>query len=353
MSTRIFPVIMSGGSGTRLWPVSTDAHPKQFHALMGPRTLFEETALRFSGVQGDLEFLPPIIIAGERHGPLVAEGCAASGIVPAAIVLEPIGRNTAATAALAALVAAELDPDALVLLMAADHIVRDVAAFTAAVGTAAQLAQSHIVTFGMRPDGPETGYGYIQQGAALSDGVFGVIAFREKPVLAEAERMLAAGGHTWNSGVFFFKPSVMLEEFEIGSADIREGAERALATARREGVNIHLDRDVFGAVRAEPVDIAVMEKTKRAAVVPCSIGWADVGSWAEIWRLSEKDADGNVIVGSGSVRDGANNIVRSADGVYVAVAGVSDLIVVATGDTVMILPRARAQDVKLLARNKN
>jgi len=164
--------------------------------------------------------------------------------------------------------------------------------------------------------------------------------------------MLAAGGHTWNSGVFFFSPEVMLEEFAIASADIRDGARRALKQARREGVSIHLDRDAFGAVRAEPVDIAVMEKTKRAAVVPCSMGWADVGSWAEIWRLSEKDADGNVIVGdgsgSGAVRDGTNNIVRSADGVHVTLAGVSDLIVVATGDTVMILPRARAQDVKTL-----
>jgi mannose-1-phosphate guanylyltransferase / mannose-6-phosphate isomerase len=346
LSTRIFPVIMSGGSGTRLWPLSTEVRPKQFHALMGAHSLFEETALRLAGTRGNLEFLPPIIVAGESHGELIADSCRAIGVTPSAIVLEPIGRNTAATAALAALTAQAIDPDALVLLMPADHIVSDVAAFAAAVELAADTARTHIVTFGIRPDGPETGYGYIQQGEALANGVHRVAAFKEKPARPEAERMLREGGYTWNSGVFFFNPAVMLDEFAIASADIRDDARRALNSARRDGVSIHLDRDIFGAVRAEPVDIAVMEKTRRAAVVPCSIGWADVGSWAELWRLSEKDAAGNVVLGRGAVHDGTNNLLHGTNGVHVAVAGLSDLVVVATAEAVLIMPRARAQDVK-------
>ena len=352
MAAKIIPVIMSGGSGTRLWPLSTDARPKQFHALGASRSLIEETAARLQGAHAGLEFLPPVVIAGEGHRDLVAETLAASGIVPAAVVLEPMGRNTAATAALASLIAAEIDPEALVLLTPADHLVADRDAFLAAIRAGAPVARDHIVTFGIAPDRPETGYGYIRRGEALAEGVYSVAAFEEKPGLETAQRYLREGGFSWNSGVFFFSPAVMLDEFAAsGAADIRDGAGAALARGHRQasakGLEIRLDRTLFAAVRAEPIDIAVMQRTKRAAVVPCDIGWADVGSWSELWRLSDQDGRGNVTTGSVTLIDGANNLVR-AEGVHVSAVGVEDLIIVATRDAVLILPRSRAQEVKSL-----
>ncbi len=348
---RVFPVIMSGGSGTRLWPLSNEARPKQFHALPGPNTMIGETALRLQGVHGNLMFLPPIIIAGERHGDLVVEHLAAAGVAPAAVVLEPQGRNTAATAALAAFVARQLDEDALVLLMPADHLVRDPAAFIAAVQRATPIASApaggRIVTFGIEPTAPETGFGYIRQGEPLADGVFAISRFAEKPSRDVAEQYLAEGGYSWNSGVFYFRPDLMLEEFSVGAADIRDATLKALETGERSGNEYRLDAEAFAKVRSEPVDIAVMEKTARAAVVPCSIGWADVGSWAEVWRLGDKDAAGNVATGSVKILDGEDNLVM-AHGLHVSVAGVSDLIIIATLEAVIVLPKDRAQDVKKL-----
>ncbi len=230
--------------------------------------MIEDTALRFSGVHDDIEFLDPVVIAGQGHRDLVLELLAASGVKLSALVLEPEGRNTAATAALAALVAQELDPEALVVLAPADHIVARPAGLIDAIRAALPIVSGRIVTFGIQPAGPETGYGYILSGAQLTDGVHEVAAFREKPKLADAERYLREGGYTWNAGIFFFSPSLMLEEFSIASADIRDGAHAALMRARRTGAEIHLDPEAFLAVRAQPVDIAVMEKTKRAAVAP-------------------------------------------------------------------------------------
>lgn len=348
---KIFPVIMSGGSGTRLWPLSTEARPKQFHAIASPKSMIEETALRLSGKHGDIEFLGPIVIAGEGHRGLVRELLARSGITPAALVFEPIGRNTAATAALAALVARELDPDAMVLLMPADHLVSRPKALIEVVRAAAAAASDRIVTFGITPSSPETGYGYIKQGAALGDCVHEVAAFKEKPNASVAEGYIREGGYSWNSGIFFFRPDVMLEEFSIASADIRDGAAHALRLATRKDGEIGLDPATFSKVRAEPVDIAVMEKTRRAAVAPCDIGWADVGSWAELWRLSEQDAGQNAVSGSVSVLDASGNLVR-AEGIHVSVIGVSDLVIVATRDAVLVMPRDRAQDVKKVIPGK-
>jgi len=342
--TRIFPVIMSGGSGTRIWPLSTQDRPKQFHALGAGRSMIEETALRFSGTHGDIEFLDPIVIAGQSHRDLVLELLGNSGVKLSALVLEPEGRNTAATAALAALVAQELDPGALVLLAPADHLVSRPKDLVAAVSAAARVVSDRIVVFGITPSGPETSYGYIHQGERLSDGVHTVTAFKEKPDAALAQSYLDEGGYSWNAGIFFFRPSLMLEEFEH-AADIREGARAALARGRREGVEIHLDPATFAKVRSLPVDIAVMEKTRRAAVAPCDVGWADVGSWSELWRLSDKDAGGNAVSGSATLLDSANNLVRG-EGVHVSAIGVSDLVIVATRDAVLVMPRSRAQDVK-------
>ncbi len=350
--TRIFPVIMSGGSGTRMWPLSTGERPKQFHALSGAGTMIEQTLGRLRGRHGSVDFLAPIIIAGESHGALVEEALASSGITPTAIVLEPVGRNTAATAALAALVAQDLDPGARVLLMPADQIVSDPAAFIAAILAAVEISASHIVTFGIAPDGPETGYGYIKQGEALADGAYAVAAFTEKPDRATAKRYLGQGGYSWNAGIFLFDPAVMLGEFDPDAADIRDGAHEALKAGVRTGHVTVLSGPHFQKVRSQPVDIAVMEKTRRAAVVPCSIGWADIGSWSELWRLSPKDATGNVITGSVTLLDGANNLVRG-EGIHVSVAGVENLIIVASPDGVLILPRHRAQEVKSLIPGKS
>ena len=343
--TKIIPVIMSGGSGTRLWPLSTRSRPKQFHRLGAERTMIEETVLRFTGDHGAVRFLDPVVIANAAHEDLVQSLVARSGVSLASLILEPQGRNTAATAALAAMITQEIDPEALVLIASADQLVGRPRDFVAAITAAAPIANSRIVTFGIKPSGPETGYGYIQQGMQLADGVFEVAAFKEKPDLPLASEYFQDPRYSWNSGVFFASPAVLLEEFGIAAADIRDGAGASLQGAQRSGNVIRLDPDIFATVRSEAVDRAVMEKTSRAAVAPCDIGWADVGSWSELWRLSEKDAAGNAVDGSVTLIDGANTLIRS-DGIQVSAIGVSDLVIVASGNSVLIMPRNRAQDVK-------
>ncbi len=343
--TKIFPVIMSGGSGTRLWPLSTGEKPKQFHELGAPRSMIEETALRLSGVHGDVEFLQPIVIAGEGHRGLVRELLAASGVTPAAVVLEPQGRNTAATAALAAYIAQELDASAMVVLAPADHLMARPRALIAAIQAAGVVVAERIVTFGITPTGPATGYGYIRNGATLGAGVYEIAAFKEKPDRETAEGYLKDGGYSWNAGIFYFNPKVMLEEFAASAPDIKAGAATALKRALRDDGEILLDADAFAQTRSESVDRAVMEKTRRGAVAPCDPGWADVGSWSELWRLSEKDENGNAVTGSVTTLDASNNLVRG-EGVHVSVVGVSDLVIVATRDSVLVIPRNRSQDVK-------
>lgn len=349
---KIIPVIMSGGSGTRLWPLSTAARPKQFHYLGAERTMIEETVMRFSGAYRGVLFLPPVIIASAAHGDLVSEAMANIGVVPSAVILEPEGRNTAATAALAALIAQEIDPAAHVLLAPADHLVANAAAFVDTIRAACAVLPERIVTFGISPTGPETGFGYIQQGEQLADGIYAVTTFKEKPDLDVARQYLDQGGYSWNSGVFLFSPQTMLDEFSIAAADIRDGARLALAQADRTGHHILLDADAFASVRSEAVDRAVMEHTARAAVAPCDIGWADVGSWAEVWRLSDKDGRGNALAGSVILEDAYNNLVRT-DGVHISIIGLSDLIVIANSDKILIAPRDRAQDVKKVIPDKD
>ncbi|MGH6950613.1 MAG: mannose-1-phosphate guanylyltransferase, partial [Vitreimonas sp.] len=247
---------------------------------------------------------------------------------------------------IAAAVAGEIDPDALVLLLPADHVITDAHGFRAAIERAAPFAKDRIVTLGVAPDRPATGYGYIKRGEELGEGVFAIESFREKPSAETARAWLAEGGYSWNAGIFLFSPAVLLAEFEA-SAGIRDAALAALAAARRDGDEIHLDTALFEKVPAQPLDIAVMEKTARAAVVPCDIGWADVGAWDEIWRIGPRDAQGNAVQGAVVALDAHNNLLRS-DGVKLCVAGIDDLIVVATKDAIVIVPRERAQDVKLL-----
>jgi len=347
MSIRIIPAIMSGGAGARLWPVSTEAAPKQFHALSGQTgSLFTETARRIRGKSSALSFAPPLVLCNARHTALVREHLEAVNLAPAAIVLEPAPRNTAAVGAIAAAIAQQIDPDALVLLLPADHVIANPEAFRAAIERAAPFARERIVTFGISPDRPATGYGYIKRGAELGDGVFAIDSFREKPNAETASAYLAEGGYNWNAGIFLFSPATLLAEFDA-SADVRDAALAALQAGARAGDEIHLDADLFARVPSLPLDIAVMEKTTRAAVAPCDIGWADVGAWDEIWRISPRDGDGNVLQGDVIALDAKNNLLRG-EGVRVCVAGVEDLVVVATPEAVIVVPRARAQDVKLL-----
>jgi mannose-1-phosphate guanylyltransferase/mannose-6-phosphate isomerase len=337
---------MSGGSGTRLWPLSTPEKPKQFHALASAQTMLQDTCRRMADEHG-LVFLPPIVVCSARHRDEVKAQLDAIGVVPGAIVLEPCARNTAAVAAVAAQLTAELYPDALALLLPADHVMRDPSAFRAAIARAAPVAVDRIVTFGIEPERPETGYGYIQRAEALAVGVYAVTRFTEKPSFELAHAYLAEGGYDWNAGIFLFSPQVMTAEMDRHCPAILRSASAALTAATREGAVIRLDQDLFSQAPSESIDIAVMEPTDRAAVTPCAAGWADVGSWSEVWRLMEGDAHGNVVQGDAVVLDTWGSYVQG-DELTVAVVGLTDIIVVASQGAVVVLPKARSQDVKAL-----
>lgn len=307
--------------------------------------MFEQTVRRFADSAGAAEcFEPPIILANVAHADLVEE---AVGAAPyAALALEPVSRNTAAAAAIAAQLTLEIAPEALVLLAPADHLIADQSALIGVLANAAAYARERIVTFGAKPTRAETGYGYIQAGARLREGVFAIESFHEKPSPAVAQQYLDAGGYFWNSGMFLFDPRVLLREFDA-AADIRDRALAALAGARRHGLRIMLDEEAFARVPAVSLDVAIMERTRQAAVAPCDIGWSDIGAWDEVWRLSEKDLNGNATEGKVAALDAGDCLLR-AEGVTLCVAGVHDLIVIATPEAVIVAPRERAQEVKVL-----
>jgi mannose-1-phosphate guanylyltransferase/mannose-6-phosphate isomerase len=335
MTLRIIPAIMSGGAGTRLWPLSTEDHPKQFHALMGPRTMFADTVARMSGAVGGIEFAPPIVLCGDKHVPRVRSALAETGASAAAIVIEPAARNTAAVAASAAAVAREIDRDALVLLAPSDHVVKNVAAFHDAVARAARLARERIVTFGMTPTYAATGYGYIRSGGEIGDHVFAIESFKEKPNAQTAEAYLRDGGYFWNGGMFLFAPETLLAEFGAHAA-IRDRVLEALKHAARDDDLIWLGPD-YAAAPAVQLDVAVMERTSLGAVAPCDIGWADIGSWAEVWRLAPRDADGFALLGAAVSADASKMI---ASGVKAVAIDGDGLVVVANSDGLLIAPRA-------------
>lgn len=344
----IIPAVMSGGAGSRLWPVSTAALPKQFHRLLSDKPMIVETVERFRGASDVCSFLPPIVVAGAGHRDIIAGQFAEAGVRPLATILEPVGRNTAAAAAAAALMAQEKAPGAKVLLLPSDHVIADPAAFRAAIGLACEHLKQSIITFGISPSEPETGLGYIRRGEALGDGVFEIASFTEKPDRATAEQFLASGEYSWNSGMFLFAPEVLLAEFEVHQPEMLALVRAALAAADVDGDEVLLDAGAFGRISAQPLDVAIMERTSRGAVIPCSIGWADVGCWSEYWRLSGKDALGNATRGTVTLSDVSNALVHSGDGVRVSVCGLSDVVVIATGDSVLVLPRSRAQEVREL-----
>jgi mannose-1-phosphate guanylyltransferase/mannose-6-phosphate isomerase len=346
----IHPVILSGGAGTRLWPLSRTLYPKQLLSLVGHRSLLQETALRIAGRAG---FAAPLLVANEEHRFIIAEQLREAAVAPAAIVLEPAGRNTAPAAAVAALRLAAEAPDALMLVMPSDHTIADAEAFHAAIRQArGAAAAGFLVSFGITPERAETGYGYIAKGAALPGcpGAFEIAGFVEKPDEAHAERYVAGGGHFWNSGIFLFPAALYLAELERLRPDMVAACRMAVAAAQADADFIRLGKDEFAACPADSIDYAVMEHTRCAAMVPVDMGWSDLGSWDALWQISDKDGQGNSVAGNVVAEEIRNCYLRSEAGLVAAI-GVNDLVVVATDDAVMVAPRNRTQEVrKLVAR---
>ena len=339
-ATPIIPVILSGGSGTRLWPMSTPETTKQLLALTSDDTMLQLTARRAAGEQ----FAPPIVVANRRHAEEIEAQLDAIGTPAQALILEPMGRNTAPAIALAAIAAGGgHDP---LLVMPSDHVITDVAAFHAAIHAALPLVdEGWLVTFGITPDAPETGYGYIRIGEEIARGVHKVDRFIEKPPREAAEAMIAEGGHAWNGGIFLFRADMYLGALAVHAPEMLVAAQEAMARARHEGARIWPDEEAFARSPADSIDYAVMEKATRVAVVPVSMGWNDVGSWDALHAISALDDGGNHHHGEVIAVDTKNCFVRS-DGVRIALVGVEDLIVVASGDDVLILPRGRSQEIR-------
>lgn len=341
MNKRITPVILSGGAGTRLWPLSRLGRPKQLLMLDGDEaTLLQQTARRAAD---PARFAPPVVVAGADHADEVEQQLEAAGVPPALLILEPAPRGTAAAIALAALGAG---PEEILLVMPSDHAVRDPAAFQAALELALPPAETDLlVTFGIRPDRPETGYGYIRRGEPLGDGAFRAERFVEKPDLAAAQAYLADGRHDWNSGIFLFRAEAYLEALEAHAPDILAAARASLAAQREEGVRIWPDERCFARAPSRSIDHAVMEHSDRVAVVPVDMGWSDIGSWDALHRMGEADAAGNVLVGDVVAVDSRDCYIRS-DGPVIVTLGTQELVVVATDRAVLIAPRGQSQRVR-------
>ena len=344
--TAIVPVILSGGAGTRLWPLSRPERPKQLLALTAEETMLQLTARRTArGSDGGADFAAPVVVANAAHADEIEAQLAAVGHPAGLLILEPAGRNTAPAIALAAL--AVDDPAAPLLVMPSDHVIADVAAFQTAIAAALPLVEDGwLATFGITPDAPETGYGWIAVGDELADGVHRVARFVEKPPLAEAQRMLDDGGFAWNGGIFLFRADAYLAALAQHAPDMLRDCRIAVAQARREGSRLLPDAAAFAACPADSIDYAVMEKADQVAVAPVAMGWSDIGSWDALHALTA-DAAGNAHEGDIVALDTNGTLVRS-DGVRIRMVGVSDLIVVAAGNEVLILPRGRSQEVKAL-----
>ncbi len=348
MSTSlIHPVLLSGGAGSRLWPLSRETYPKQLLMLNGEDTMLQEAAVRATDAT---RFAPLVVVANTEHRFVIAEQLRAKKINDARIVLEPEGRNTAMATAVAALIASDRDPDALMLLMPADHIISDRAAFLRAVDAGAAAARAgRLVLFGVTPTEPATGYGYIQRGAALdgAPGVADVAGFVEKPSLSIAEDYLRAGDYAWNSGIFLLNCRTFIAELERHAPDVLASARRSIADATEDMDFLRLSPAAFASAPSISIDYAVMEKTDKAAVVEAGFAWTDVGSWSALWSLGDKDAQGNVRVGDAYALSSSNCYLRS-EGPAIAAYGVDDLIVIATPDAVLVLPKHQDQQVKAL-----
>jgi mannose-1-phosphate guanylyltransferase/mannose-6-phosphate isomerase len=336
----MIPVILSGGSGTRLWPLSREAYPKQFLPLAGNDTMLQATWRRVEAIASK----PPIVVANEQHRFMVAEQLREAGCVPTSIVLEPFGRNTAPAIAVAALEAMRDGDDPLLLVLPSDHVIVDAEAFRLAVDAATPAAEAgQLVTFGIVPTGPETGYGYIR--AAAGHGVRAVERFVEKPDAALAREYVASGEYFWNSGMFLLRASVYLAELERHQPAMLGTCRTALERARRDEDFVRLDTLAFSQCPSDSIDYAVMEKTGDAAVLPVSVGWNDVGSWSALWQVAEQDGDGNAHHGDVIAR-GCRNTLAWGDSRLVALLGLQDVVVVDTADAVLVAHKDAVQDVK-------
>jgi mannose-1-phosphate guanylyltransferase/mannose-1-phosphate guanylyltransferase/mannose-6-phosphate isomerase len=353
MAAKIYPVILSGGSGSRLWPLSRESFPKQLLPLAGERSMLQDTAARVADAE---RFQPLTVVANEAHRFVIAEQLREIGVEDARIVLEPVARNTAPAVAVAALLAAEQDPDALVLVMPADHVILDAASFHRAVAAGEAAARKGaLVLFGIEPDSPATGYGYIQSGAPLIDGVSQVARFVEKPPLETAERYLKDGGYLWNSGIFLLPAAAFLADLKQHEPAVHAAAAGAIARAERDLTFLRLEAEAFGASPSISVDHAVMERTTKAAVVAADFAWSDVGAWSALWDIAHKDEAGNVLLGDVIALGARGSYIRS-EGPLVATVGLEDIIVVAGPDAVLVAHKGADQDVKqvvdaLKARN--
>ncbi len=336
----MIPVILSGGSGTRLWPLSREAYPKQFLPLAGTDTMLQATWKRVEA----LASAAPLVVSNEDHRFMVAEQLRQAGCTPAAIVLEPVGRNTAPAIAVAALQAMRDGADPLLLVLPSDHVIGDEAGFRVAVSRATAAAEAgQLVTFGIVPTGPETGYGYIR--AAAGEGVRPVQQFVEKPDTATAGQYVAAGDYFWNSGMFLFRASVFLAELGRQQPDMLAACRSAWEQATRDADFVRLDKAAFAACPSDSIDYAVMEHTADAAVLPIDVGWNDVGSWAALWEVAEQDGNGNAHHGDVLARD-CRNTLAWADGRLVAMLGLQDVVVVDTPDALLVAHKDHVQDVK-------
>lgn len=336
----IVPVILSGGSGTRLWPMSRGAKPKQLLSLTAAETMLQLTAQR---APRDAGFAAPIVVANASHADEIEDQLDKVGAAPQALILEPAGRNTAPAIALAA---AMLPGDAIMLVMPSDHIIEDVAAFRAAIDAAAPLVRDGwLCTFGIAPDAPETGYGYICVGEPLGEGIARVERFVEKPDRDTAQSYLDEGCYAWNGGIFLFRADAYLAALEAHVPAIAAAARTAMEKAQHEGSRVFPDREAFMASPSDSIDYAVMEKADRVAVAPVDMGWSDLGSWDALHAIGAKDEAANAHHGEVLAIDTRNCLIRT-DGPLVAAVGVEDLIVIATGDAILIMPRGRSQDVK-------
>ena len=342
----LHPVVLSGGSGTRLWPLSRQNQPKQFLSLIGDRSLFQETILRASRLPGAQS---PVTVCSDDHRFMVGEQLQAIGVPSGGILLEPLARNTAPAIALAALHVLVSDLDATLLVLPADHLIDDEAAFREAVEIASRLAgEGRLVAFGIRPDYAETGYGYILRGEALGQGGYGIDRFVEKPDLQTAECYLAEGTYAWNSGMFLFKAQRYLDELAQHAPAVFAAARAAYDAATSDLDFIRVGNDAFAASPSDSIDYAVMEKTNRAAVVPMSCGWSDIGSWSSLWSVAERDADGNRHEGDVISVDTTGSLVRASDRRMIATIGVEDLVIIDTADATLVARKDRVQDVKLV-----
>lgn len=338
----IHPVILCGGSGTRLWPTSRKLKPKPFLPLLGTRTLFREACDRCAD---NAQFAPPMVVAGSQHVTLIEEQAPTSGL---SIVVEPAARNTAPAIALAA---ARLDSDAIMLVCPSDHHIADEVAFQAAAKAAAQLARGgKLVAFGITPDRPETGYGYIKRGAEIEKG-FDIARFVEKPDLAKAKEFLKDGGYAWNGGIFVFRAGQLLDELSAHRPEMAKAVQEAVASGREEGVQFHPDAQIFAAIEGDSIDYAVMENTQNAAMVPVAMGWSDIGDWSALHDAMPIDDSGNM--GAKAQLVDCRNVLVKSDGPRVSAIGLEDIIIVVDGDDVLVTHRGHTQKVGKLDGAQN